>query len=103
MKPARGNPLKPILWFAAAYLALGLVVRNEYYQLMLTLVLVWAIMGVAWNVFSGYSGLVSFGHASFFGLGVTLIALSWFYTRYVFLDKEGRPAMTPRRTARSAQ
>jgi branched-chain amino acid transport system permease protein len=75
MKPARGNPLKPILWFAAAYLALGLVVRNEYYQLMLTLVLVWAIMGVAWNVFSGYSGLVSFGHASFFGLGAYTVAL----------------------------
>jgi branched-chain amino acid transport system permease protein len=42
---------------------------------MLTLVLVWAIMGVAWNVFSGYSGLVSFGHASFFGLGAYTVAL----------------------------
>jgi branched-chain amino acid transport system permease protein len=75
MQPARGNPLKAILWFAAAYLALGLVVRNEYYQLMLTLVLVWAIMGVSWNVFSGYSGLVSFGHASFFGLGAYTVTL----------------------------
>jgi branched-chain amino acid transport system permease protein len=75
VKPARGNPLKSILWFAIAYLALGLVVRNEYYQLMLTLVLVWAIMGVAWNVFSGYSGLVSFGHASFFGLGAYTVTL----------------------------
>src|SRR3989441_130659 len=55
--------------FAAVYLAIGLLVRNQYYQLILTLVLVWAIMGVSWNVFSGYSGLVSFGHASFFGLG----------------------------------
>jgi branched-chain amino acid transport system permease protein len=72
---ARGRPVAAIFWFAAAYLALGLVVRNEYYQLMLTLVLVWAIMGVAWNVFSGYSGLVSFGHASFFGLGAYTVAL----------------------------
>ena len=72
---ARGRPLAAIFWFAAAYLALALVVRNEYYQLMLTLVLVWAIMGVAWNVFSGYSGLVSFGHASFFGLGAYTVAL----------------------------
>jgi len=30
---------------------------------------------VAWNVFSGYSGLVSFGHASFFGLGAYTVAL----------------------------
>jgi len=72
---ARGKPVAAILWFAAAYLAVGLFVRNEYYQLMLTLVLVWAIMGVAWNVFSGYSGLVSFGHASFFGLGAYTVAL----------------------------
>jgi branched-chain amino acid transport system permease protein len=75
MKPARGKPLKAIVWFAVAYLALGLLVRNEYYQLMLTLVLVWAIMGVSWNVFSGYSGLVSFGHASFFGLGAYTVTL----------------------------
>ncbi len=48
---------------------------NQYYQLMLTLVLVWAIMGVSWNMFSGYSGLVSFGHASFFGLGAYTVTL----------------------------
>jgi branched-chain amino acid transport system ATP-binding protein/branched-chain amino acid transport system permease protein len=71
----RGRPIVAIFAFAAAYLVLGLVVRNQYYQLMLTLVLVWAIMGVAWNVFSGYSGLVSFGHASFFGLGAYTVAL----------------------------
>ena len=28
----RGRPLKAIFWFAVAYLALGLLVRNEYYQ-----------------------------------------------------------------------
>jgi branched-chain amino acid transport system permease protein len=75
MTPLRGRPIVAICAFAAAYLVLGLVVRNQYYQLMLTLVLVWAIMGVAWNVFSGYSGLVSFGHASFFGLGAYTVAL----------------------------
>ena len=64
-----------IFAFAAVYLVVGLAVRNQYYQLMLTLVLVWAIMGVSWNVFSGYSGLVSFGHASFFGLGAYTVAL----------------------------
>jgi ABC-type branched-subunit amino acid transport system ATPase component/ABC-type branched-subunit amino acid transport system permease subunit len=55
--------------FAAGYLALGLLVRNSYYQLIMTLVLLWATMGLAWNMLSGYSGLISFGHAAFFGLG----------------------------------
>ncbi|OLC70099.1 MAG: branched-chain amino acid ABC transporter [Betaproteobacteria bacterium 13_1_40CM_4_64_4] len=69
------RPLAGIAAFAAAYLALALLVQNQYYQLMLTLVLVWAIMGVAWNVFSGYCGLVSFGHAAFFGLGAYTVTL----------------------------
>ena len=75
MTGLRGRPVLAIFAFAAAYLAVGLVVRNQYYQLILTLVLVWAIMGVSWNVFSGYSGLVSFGHASFFGLGAYTVTL----------------------------
>jgi branched-chain amino acid transport system permease protein len=70
-----GKPLGAIAAFAAAYLVVGLIVQNQYYQLMLTLVLVWAIMGLSWNVFSGYSGLISFGHASFFGLGAYTVTL----------------------------
>ena len=58
-----------IALFATAYLLLGLLVSNSYYQLIMTLVLLWAAMGLAWNMLSGYSGLISFGHAVFFGLG----------------------------------
>ncbi len=31
--------------------------------------LIFAIMGVGWNVMSGYGGMFSFGHAAFFGIG----------------------------------
>ena len=55
--------------FAAVYLLIGWLVHNSYYQLIMTLVLIWATVGVAWNVLSGYSGMISFGHAAFFGLG----------------------------------
>jgi branched-chain amino acid transport system permease protein len=55
--------------FALVYLAIGSLVRNSYYQLMMTLVLIWATMGLGWNMLSGYSGMISFGHAAFFGLG----------------------------------
>ena len=51
------------------------LVTNSYYQLMLTLVLVWACFGLSWNILSGYTGLVSFGHAAFFGLGAYTTAL----------------------------
>jgi branched-chain amino acid transport system permease protein len=61
--------LSPVLVFAALYLGAAMMVENSYYQLMLTLVLVWACFGLSWNILSGYTGLVSFGHASFFGLG----------------------------------
>lgn len=61
--------------FALAYLAVIAVTRNSYYQLMLTLVPIWAVMGLSWNVLSGYSGLVSFGQAAFFGLGAYTVAL----------------------------
>jgi len=69
------KPLGAIAAFGVAYLIVGLLVQNQYYQLMLTLVLVWAVMGLSWNVFSGYSGLISFGHASFFGLGAYTVTL----------------------------
>jgi branched-chain amino acid transport system permease protein len=55
--------------FAGLYLVVGVLVRNSYYQLIMTLVLLWATMGLSWNMLSGYSGLISFGHAAFFGLG----------------------------------
>jgi branched-chain amino acid transport system permease protein len=64
---------------AALYLALSALVRNSYYQLMLTLVPIWAAMGLSWNLISSYSGLVSFGHAAFFGLGAYTVTLALVY------------------------
>jgi branched-chain amino acid transport system permease protein len=71
--------LVPILVAALIYACLTLLVTNSYYQLMLTLVLVWASFGLSWNILSGYTGLVSFGHAAFFGLGAYTTALGQLY------------------------
>jgi ABC-type branched-subunit amino acid transport system ATPase component/ABC-type branched-subunit amino acid transport system permease subunit len=71
---------------AVAYLVVSLLVSNSYYQLMLTLVPIWAVMGLSWNLFSGYSGLTSFGHAAFFGVGaytVTLTLVEWSLTPWL--------------------
>ncbi len=67
--------LLPILVFTALYAALSMSVTNSYYQLVLTLVPVWAVFGLSWNLLSGYTGLISFGHAAFFGVGAYAVAL----------------------------
>jgi ABC-type branched-subunit amino acid transport system ATPase component/ABC-type branched-subunit amino acid transport system permease subunit len=69
-------PLAVIGGLALLWLAVGMMVGNSYYQLMLTLVPIWAVLGLSWNLLSGYSGLVSFGHASFFGLGAYTVTLA---------------------------
>ncbi|MFO1321206.1 MAG: branched-chain amino acid ABC transporter ATP-binding protein/permease [Burkholderiales bacterium] len=66
----------PIAMFGIAYAVASLFVENSYYQLIMTVVPVWAVMGLSWNLLSGYSGLVSFGHAAFFGLGAYFVALA---------------------------
>ena len=67
--------LLPIIVFTALYAAVSLSVTNSYYQLVMTLVPVWAIFGLSWNLLSGYTGLISFGHAAFFGVGAYAVAL----------------------------
>src|SRR4029077_11272107 len=64
---------------SVAYLLLTLFVSNSYYQLILTLVPVWALFGVSWNILSGYGGQLSFGHASFFGIGAYTVTLALYY------------------------
>jgi branched-chain amino acid transport system permease protein len=78
--------------FGAAYSALALFVDNSYYQLILTLVLIWAVMGLAWNLLSGYSGLISFGHAAFMGLGayfVVLAQINWGWSPWLGIPVAG--------------
>ena len=72
--------LLAIAVMAAVYLLLLYAIRSTYYQQILTLVMVWATMSLAWNMLSGYGGQISFGHASFFGLGaytVVLLNVDW--------------------------
>ena len=84
MRPGAGPRLRRNLVVLAAlsvaYLIVTTFVTNSYYQLILTLVPVWALFGVSWNILSGYAGQLSFGHAAFFGIGaytVTLTVVYW--------------------------
>jgi branched-chain amino acid transport system permease protein len=71
--------LLPALVFTLLYAAVAMSVTNSYYQLVLTLVPVWAVFGLSWNLLSGYTGLISFGHAAFFGIGAYATALGQIY------------------------
>ena len=61
--------------FVLVYALGSMFVTDQYYQLTPTLVPIWAVMGLSWNLLSGYSGLISFGHAAFFGLGAYTVTL----------------------------
>ena len=71
---------------SVAYTTGSWFVTNSYYQLILTLVPIWAAFGVSWNILSGYGGQLSFGHASFFGIGgytMTLALVYWNLTPWL--------------------
>jgi ABC-type branched-subunit amino acid transport system ATPase component/ABC-type branched-subunit amino acid transport system permease subunit len=53
----------------AVGLLLSFVLTERYHHRILTLVFLWAAMGLAWNIISGYAGQISFGHQAFFGIG----------------------------------
>ena len=59
----------------AVGLVLALVVQERYHHRVLTLVFLWAAMGLAWNIISGYAGQISFGHQVFFGIGAYVTVL----------------------------
>ena len=59
----------------AAGVVLTLLVQERYHHRVLTLVFLWAAMGLAWNIISGYAGQISFGHQVFFGIGAYVTVL----------------------------
>ncbi len=51
------------------FLLVPLVHPSSYVMHILILVIMWSVIGMAWNLLGGYCGQVSFGHAAFFGVG----------------------------------
>jgi branched-chain amino acid transport system permease protein len=53
----------------AGLIILPLVGLSSYIMHVLILVVIYSMVGMAWNLLGGYCGQVSFGHAAFFGVG----------------------------------
>jgi len=60
---------------------LPLIGLSSYWMHILILVIMWSVIGMAWNLLGGYCGQVSFGHAAFFGVGA--------YTAGILYNKLG--------------
>lgn len=56
-------------------LTIPFLTQNQFLLHLAITVLLWTVLGSAWNLLGGYAGQVSFGHAAFFGVGayVTMI------------------------------
>jgi branched-chain amino acid transport system permease protein len=71
----------PILVLLACFFvpALG----SRYYTFLANDVVIWALFATSLNLLVGYTGLVSFGHAAYFGIGA--------YTTGLLMKKAGLP------------
>jgi branched-chain amino acid transport system permease protein len=67
-------PLIIIAMFAAG--AFMPAVLKQYYLNMLTEIIIFSLYAVGYNLLMGYAGLLSFGHAMFFGLGAFMTAIA---------------------------
>lgn len=63
----------PSDYLAVAIFLVGLsflpLILDRFLLSLALLILFWAYLGNAWNIMGGYSGLFSFGHAMFYGIG----------------------------------
>jgi branched-chain amino acid transport system permease protein len=73
--PSRARGWLAIAAIVALGLGLALGLEERYHHRVLTLVFLWAAMGLAWNIISGYAGQISFGHQVFFGIGAYVTVL----------------------------
>src|SRR6266849_1957313 len=70
-------PIKMLAWavLGAAVLASLPFVIGEYQTILLAYGLVMAIAALGFNLLLGYTGLLSFGHSAYFGVGAYAVAL----------------------------
>src|SRR5207302_8844925 len=55
--------------------ALPFFIQSDYLLQILFRVLLFAALGLAWNLVGGYAGQLSLGHAAYFGVGAYGLAL----------------------------
>ncbi len=76
LKDVEPRPRSTIVWAtAAALILLPFVISTP----LATEILVWSIFALGFNLLLGYTGVLSFGHAAYFGLGAYTAGLTLRY------------------------
>ena len=85
MKAMTGPPRRVLAWSAPVLLALIVLpfVVPPYQTVLLSYGLVLAIAALGFNLLLGYTGLLSFGHSAYFGMGAYAVA---FTVKYLKLE-----------------
>ncbi|MEH6470667.1 MAG: branched-chain amino acid ABC transporter permease [Halopseudomonas sp.] len=69
------RPILILLCLGFLALALFPLLGDEYYTGLLTKIMILSIFAVSLDLLIGYTGLISFGHAAFFGIGGYVLAI----------------------------
>src|SRR4051812_46119735 len=88
LMPRRGVISLVEIGLLLACILLILVELPQNLRDVMVLTLLWAGMALAWNIAGGYAGLISFGHAAFFGIGAytsTILLVNFGLTPWVGL------------------
>jgi len=67
--------VKPIYVLVALLGLAPLVITDQGHLYFMTLIMVWCIFALGYDIVFGVTGLLSFGHAAFFGIGSYVFAL----------------------------
>jgi branched-chain amino acid transport system permease protein len=92
LMPERGTVSLFELALFAACLLLVVIRLPQYLQDVVILSFLWAGLALAWNIAGGYAGLISFGHAAFFGIGAytsTILTVHYGVTPWIGLWLSG--------------
>jgi branched-chain amino acid transport system permease protein len=69
-----GRPAPKGFWLCfgaiVALLAIAPLVLPEFWRRFLTEILIWGLLAMSSDILVGYTGMLSFGHSVFFGLGI---------------------------------
>ncbi|MDO8753597.1 MAG: branched-chain amino acid ABC transporter permease [Anaerolineales bacterium] len=76
--------MKRFLFSSRVWLVMALIIlllypfaqQSQYYQHVMIMTMMAAVLSSSWNILGGYAGYTSLGHAAFFGLGGYLVALA---------------------------
>lgn len=78
---------KTLIWMLPIFFVLliipGLPFVKDYYVYVLALIGIYTIVAIGFNIMSGYTGLISIGHAGFFAIGA--------YTSSILVSREVVP------------